>query len=67
MNIYKNTHMQALNVRKALARILKMCLLNHYSNENATENVVKPMSIYERENYLDFSPFWIFAELLSQL
>lgn len=59
--------MQALNVRKALARILKMCLWNNYSNENVTENVVKPMSIYERENYTDFSPFWTFAGFLSQL
>lgn len=59
--------MQALSVRKALARILKMCLWNHYSNENVTENIVKLMSIYVRENYMGFCPFWAFAELLSQL
>lgn len=59
--------MQALNVRKDLARILKMCLWNCYSNENVTENIVKTMSIYERENCLGFSPFGAFAELLSQL
>ena len=46
--------MQALSVRKVLARILKMCLWNCYSSENVTENIVKPMSIYERVNYLGF-------------
>lgn len=37
--------MQALSVRKGLARILKMCLWNHYNSENVTENIVKPVSI----------------------
>jgi len=41
--------MQALSVRKALARILNMCLWNPYSSENVTENIIKPISIYERE------------------
>lgn len=59
--------MQTLSVRKALATILKMWFWNFYSNENVTENIVEPMSIYERENYLGFCPFGAFAELLSQL
>lgn len=57
--------MQALSVRKALAKILKMCLWNRYSNENVTENTVKSVSIYERENHMGSCLFWAFAEFPS--
>lgn len=59
--------MQALSVRKTLARILKMCLWSHYNSENVTESIVKPVSISRREKYLNFCTLALFAELLSQL
>lgn len=57
--------MQALSVRKGLAKILKMCLWNRYSNEKVTENTVKSVSIYERENHTGSCLFWAFVEFLS--
>lgn len=41
-----------------------MCLWNRYSNEKVTENMVKSVSIYERENHTGSCLFWAFVEFV---